>query len=496
VYQSILWNPDVDPDAILDEYCATLFGPAAKEMREYFGLLIDRWENVTWSYTPDVIIHGGAHLGKTFPAKLYWTETYPTDVRAKLQTLLGSALAKTKPGTIYHDRMVHQTGAAAEFFEMGAAADSGNEVAADCPFAKLPIEIDGDLVEWKSATPMILKECMTGKDAKIGTEFFTAHDAKDLYIAGRVHEPVGMILPPNKDALLYQYDSVEIFLCPGQLGDDEGGFNKRGRFFQFMLNSRGDVTTSFKELGRKGTKRVTLKFDRAVKPMGKGFQFEMRIPYASLNALTPKPGDEWPANFYRNRKRDDGSERYYGWSPTMGKPFFYARKFGVLRFPKKLLFTNDFKITTVWDKAAPTAKRSFEFKDGIGILKVKYPASARKPTRIGIYSGGLRKTITKPITVKSAIRYNGAGVTQIEFYVRSLKWEKMVYRFSPAADPKKRVQMKSWHPVSADKGVVWRKDKKLNLDKIADFYSAGVSVYMHPGAEFTLEVKPVKVYER
>lgn len=305
-----------------------------------------------------------------------------------------------------------------------------------------------------------------------------------------------MVLPDKKDAALYQYDSVEIFLSPDMLGDQEAGFNKRSRFYQFILNSRGDVFTGFKEINKRTRTRVALKFDRAIKPMGKGFQFEMRIPFASLNAMKPVPGSEWPANFYRNRKRDDGSERYYGWSPTMGKPFFYTRKFGVLQFPKKPLFATDFKRCTVWDKAAPTAKYSYEFKDGIGILKVKYPASAKKPTRIGIYSGAIQKTITKPITVKSAIRYNGVGVTRLEFYVRSLKWQRMVSRYSPAADPTARIRTQAWRPVSADKGVMRKAGKTVKLDKIADFYCAGVSVLMHPGAEFTLEVKPVKVYER
>ena len=40
LYQSILWNPDVDPDAMLDEFCSLIYGPAAKEMLAYYKLLI------------------------------------------------------------------------------------------------------------------------------------------------------------------------------------------------------------------------------------------------------------------------------------------------------------------------------------------------------------------------------------------------------------------------------------------------------------------------
>jgi len=496
LYQSILWDPDVDPDGILGEYCATLFGPAGKEMNAYFTLLIDRWENVKWSYTPDVTLHRAAHLGKTFPAKLYWTETYPTEIRARLRDILRSALVKTKPGTIYRKRMVHQSEVADEFSQLGAAANSGTEMRAECPRLTGPVAIDGDLGEWQGAEPLLLRECMTGKDAAIATEFFTAHDRERLYVAGKVHEPVGTMLPTTEGALLYEYDSVEIFLCPNQLGDDEAGFNKRNRFYQFILNARDDVTTTFKELNQRSPRRVSLEFDRAVKPMGKGFQFELKIPYASINALTPEPGSEWAVNFYRNRKRDDGSERYYGWSPTMGKPFFYSETFGLLQFPKRLLFTVELKGGAVWDKNAPTAKHSRDFKDGIGILRVTYAATNEKPVLIGFYSGAITKEVAQPISVSSAIRYNGVGVSKIDFYVRSKSWEKMEYSYNPSADPMERIQTKTWQHLTVDRAVKRGPHGKTDLDKISDFYSAGVTVRMHPGADFTVEVKPVRVYER
>ncbi|MBT5607411.1 MAG: DUF4838 domain-containing protein [Lentisphaerae bacterium] len=496
VYQSILWDPDVDPDGILDEYCATLFGPAAADMKAYFRLLIDRWENVKWSYTPDVALHRAAHLAQTFPAKLYWTETYPTEVRARLQGILLSAMAKTTPGTIYHQRLVHQSDVGAEFFRLGAAADSGTEARAECPVLTHSLTVDGSLDEWQDAVPLPLQESMTGKTAKIKTEFFTAHDAESLCIAGKVHEPVAAVLPTEPGAQLYEHDSVEIFLCPNQLGDDEGGFNKRGRFYQLILNARGDVVTTHRGQNKRDTEKIALEFDRAVKPMGKGFQFEIRIPHASINALPPQPGDEWAANFYRNRKRDDGSERYYAWSPTMGKAFFYTETFGLLQFPKPVLLTAGFDGGTVWDKAAPGTEHSFETRDGVGILRVTYPASADKPVAIGFYSNAVLKDLAKPISVSSAIRYNGVGVSEIEFWARSKAWEKMEYRYNPAANPGERVQSETWQHLNVDRAVKRGAHGKVALDKISDFYAIGVTATIHPGADFMLEVRPAKVCER
>ena len=47
-----------------------------------------------------------------------------------------------------------------------------------------------------------------------------------------------------------------------------------------------------------------------------------------------------------------------------------------------------------------------------------------------------------------------------------------------------------------DRAVKRSREGKLHLDKISDFYSAGLTVTIHAGAEFTLEVKKVKVRVR
>lgn len=45
----ILWNPDVDINAIFDQFCQRMFGPAAGDMRELIQLMSDRWEKSNWS---------------------------------------------------------------------------------------------------------------------------------------------------------------------------------------------------------------------------------------------------------------------------------------------------------------------------------------------------------------------------------------------------------------------------------------------------------------
>lgn len=48
-WMKVLWNPDVDIDAILDAYCKRMFGKAARTTRELMQLMCDRWQKTRWS---------------------------------------------------------------------------------------------------------------------------------------------------------------------------------------------------------------------------------------------------------------------------------------------------------------------------------------------------------------------------------------------------------------------------------------------------------------
>ncbi len=496
LFHSIAWNPDVDPDGVIDEYSALMFGPAAKEMKAYHDLLIDRWENVKWSYSPDVKLRYGAGPVRSMPKSVYWTENYPTNVRAKLQALLRGALKKTTRGSIYHDRMVWYNGATKKFFTQGRHFDENVAQVAECDRVQRPITIDGSLDDWAGRDTLVLKESMTGKDTKLRTEFMTAYDDRHVYVAGRVFEPDRMVLPPKplkRDGPVYHHDSIEIFLCPNRLGDDEAQLNQRGRFYQIMLNARGEFLDSHMPLH---SRELNTKFDMALehkeKPMGNGFQFEIKLPFTAMGALAPKPGESWAVNFYRNRKRDDGSERYYAWSPTMGQPFFKTETFGVLEFPLEPLFEHEVRDPSIWARHVPDADVQLSTKDGVTTFKVKYPADARGPALVGFYAMGNAAKIEKPISAKWPIRFNGKGVKTIQAWMRSKDWEKLQVEYNPSANPAELAKTQDWTTLNLRET---RDRKGAKIENISDFYALGITVNMTPGAEFSLECKNVKVYE-
>jgi len=50
VWMRVMWNPELDVDATLEEMCRRLFGPAAQTAREFMRLQCDRWEKTPLSH--------------------------------------------------------------------------------------------------------------------------------------------------------------------------------------------------------------------------------------------------------------------------------------------------------------------------------------------------------------------------------------------------------------------------------------------------------------
>jgi len=85
VWNRVLWNPDLDVDATLDEMCRRLFGPAASSARELLRLQCDRWER-----TP--LTRPLRAADNRIPPRLF-REIWPPDVVARMKALRDKALA-------------------------------------------------------------------------------------------------------------------------------------------------------------------------------------------------------------------------------------------------------------------------------------------------------------------------------------------------------------------------------------------------------------------
>ncbi len=87
----LLWDPDMDVDAYLTDYCQHFFGPATEPMENFYRLIIDRYESVEWAEEATAY-DAGLHYGLL-------GETYTPEVIDQLELHLNEAevAAKARP---------------------------------------------------------------------------------------------------------------------------------------------------------------------------------------------------------------------------------------------------------------------------------------------------------------------------------------------------------------------------------------------------------------
>ncbi len=74
VWFKLLWDPDMDVDAYLTDYCQHFFGPAAGPMEQLYRLLISRYENTIWpenaadNLVSEILFHGQTYTPEVIEA--------------------------------------------------------------------------------------------------------------------------------------------------------------------------------------------------------------------------------------------------------------------------------------------------------------------------------------------------------------------------------------------------------------------------------------------
>ena len=102
VYGQSWHRPQVEGEALFDEYCDRVFGPAAPEMKKFYRLLRSRQKfsvlpegETRWSH----LLSARRKLGELAPNQALFAKRYPPEVLAELRALLARAYPKmTTPG--------------------------------------------------------------------------------------------------------------------------------------------------------------------------------------------------------------------------------------------------------------------------------------------------------------------------------------------------------------------------------------------------------------
>jgi len=103
VWMRVLWNPDLDVDAVLDDMCQRLYGKAGGTVRELMKLECDVWEKGEW--TEDRIKQPG---GWPIPRRLF-PVVFTPEVVERMESLRNKALAEMADEPIARQRFLYWT---------------------------------------------------------------------------------------------------------------------------------------------------------------------------------------------------------------------------------------------------------------------------------------------------------------------------------------------------------------------------------------------------
>ncbi|MBI3986202.1 MAG: DUF4838 domain-containing protein [Lentisphaerae bacterium] len=314
-----LWNPDFDVDAAVDEFCARMFGPAEKTMRELVGLQTDRWEKSVWP-------------GGRFSPKGIYEVSFPRDIVKRMEALLQKAKEEAKGDPLVTARLKYYAPALEAFFKESKDLSEGTGLK-PLPAQKVGEnpKVDGKLDEpvWGRASSNSFIQAMgvnRGKPAIFATFVQAVWTPEGITFGFKMMEPhmdkLCTTHGGHDNGEMWWDDNVELFL-------DVTG-KKEGEFHQFIVNPNcayWDSKVKDASWECKGMKMAAFK--------GPDFwSLEVFLPYAGFpEAAVPMLSSDkrWYGNFMRHRVAD-GPREYQRMNTTGASTSDNQADFAEIRF--------------------------------------------------------------------------------------------------------------------------------------------------------------------
>lgn len=344
VYHRVTWDPETDVDAVVEEYCSNLYGPAAAEIHQFVNRVEELWtKRIVKSHSDTGNNPGGAayrDIDATSDGDI-WENIYSPAERERLTGWMDLAAAKVK-GTDYapHVALFRQRyfgplqARWAQRMELEGLWKQLKPLPVD-RFATPPV-IDGrpDDSVWESApadrvgTMVANAPDRKSKVPEQDTTVKLGWDDRNLYVLITCHEnSIANLKAPKRefnDFGVGEDDEVEIFL------DSSGA---RRSYQHYLVSAAGSlanryvrdsVVTLAKAPGCQVKTWVYEHPERGVWYVEMAIQLGNQVP-------KPKPGDRWMANFVRARNSVPKTE-LSTWSPFVQGAFNQPDKFGILEF--------------------------------------------------------------------------------------------------------------------------------------------------------------------
>ncbi|MBO4490833.1 MAG: DUF4838 domain-containing protein [Lentisphaeria bacterium] len=325
IYGKMLWNPDSDVEALLDEHHRLMFGPAAPQMKEFFDSIERNWMKVCGNFTE-------TSLGPIpmYPSELeMWSAVYSPAERQRLTDLFDQAekltadapeyLARIK--TLRREMWQPVLDAAAGFSnQMKAVADWG----AYMPETGEAPAIDGSLDDpaWKKAEAITLIPSKKSSPLTVRTTVRALRDGENFYFAfecGDTETPESIVRPFDSQDL-WKDACVEVFLSPDKNPE---------RCYQIMVNASGSIADLVRRSGVNDWSWNSGAVVKSAVTPGKGWTIEIRIP---RNSMDPAAESGMLANFTRRYFPPSQQPGSCVWGPFYVKHNNEIDHFGTLRF--------------------------------------------------------------------------------------------------------------------------------------------------------------------
>ena len=315
----LYWDVTQNPKKLMDDYCTKFYGPAAKQMNEFWQYAEHIWCDVDTEKRKPIALASPEDCGAL----------YTQERLHQMMAYLSRAIAQTKQNTPERLRIEHlKSQIEPAVKRLGRLQKPELKI----PFTSVPPTVDGSLNDacWKSAVKFDFSDIM-GEDAKYRTTGYALWDDANLYLAFENEDPsiAGMrTLQSKRDAFgTWDDEGIELFfVLPEQ---------KQGEYYQLIITAAGNIWDAYFQ------PRVTFpdKWDSKciVKTQTKENKWilEMSIPLQDIG-LAYVAGKQITANFYRNRNNSDtkGGASWCAWSPSMSSRHYEPSRFGSVSFVK------------------------------------------------------------------------------------------------------------------------------------------------------------------
>ncbi len=305
-----LWDADTDVDKLLNEYYTLFYGPAQKDMKQFWTLTESIWNKKTDGYP--INVYTSAHI-------------------QELNSCLELAKKHTAKGSLYRQRIELIDNE----FAKGRAKMFGTE-GRKPPVMTVKqndsiVRLGSNLMQpaWQNCNSIgfINKD---GSPSDIATLLYATSDPEALLFTFISSEPSIAKLKAGatkRDQMtkpgLWEDDSIEIYLSPNP--DD------RSDCYQFTVNSNGvllDMHRTGVTVNKNDSKWNSHAQTKAWKESDRWI-VQVRIPFKDLGISEPYAGKKLAANFYRNRYCGK-SPTQSCWSPIPTTPKYSPELFGTL----------------------------------------------------------------------------------------------------------------------------------------------------------------------